>query len=228
MEQKARAHNSHNRSTMEATSRSLWQCSACTYAENKWAAVECEVCGAIVRAKRPASPIPDAVASTKPCKKKKPPPQDPPPPTHPSGVVVDVVGMNKSDCGCSCEEHPDGCGAAVLADDVVVRIRKEQILVKAGFLGKGRMREETVLTVNWVSDGIDRCRIGFLPKAYVPNAKMWDGALCQVVFVGAADNPSLIICRKFHQCCGYARVAVISALGRDVKVFHDKYEAMMD
>jgi hypothetical protein len=103
-----------------------------------------------------------------------------------------------------------------------------QILVESGFLGQGKMREETALTVNWVSDGIDRCRIGFLPKAYVPHAKMWDGALCQVVFVGAADDPSLIVRRKFNHCCGYARVAVISAIGGDVKVFHDKYEATMD
>ncbi len=65
MEQKASAHNSHKRSTMEATSCSLWQCSTCTYAKNNWAAVECEVCGTIVHAKCPASPIPasDAVAS---------------------------------------------------------------------------------------------------------------------------------------------------------------------
>jgi hypothetical protein len=90
------------------------------------------------------------------------------------------------------------------------------------------MREETALLINWVSNGIDRCRIGFLPKAYVPHAKMWDGALCQVVHVGAADDPSLIVRHKFHHCCGYVRVAVISALGRDIKVFNDKYEAMMD
>ena len=115
------------------------------------------MCGAVVRAKRPVSPVPasDAIV-LKPCKeKKKPPPKDPPPPTHPSGVVVDVVGTNKGDRGCSCEEHPDGCGAAVLVSDVIVRVRKEQILVEAGFLGQGRMREETALTVNWVSDGID-------------------------------------------------------------------------
>ena len=213
---------------MEASSCSHWQCSTCTYAKNKSAVAECEVCGAAMCTKRPASPVPDAIASTYASKKKKLPPQDPPPPTHPSGVVVDVVGTNRRDRGRSCEEHPNGCGAAVLADDVVVRVRKVQILVESGFLGQGKMREETALTVNWVSDGIDRCRIGFLPKAYVPHAKMWDGALCQVVFVDAADNPSLIVRRKFNHCCGYARVAVISAIGGDVKVFHDKYEATMD
>ncbi len=43
------------------------------------------------------------------------------------------------------------------------------------------MKEETALTVSWVSDGIDRCRVGFLPRAYIPHAKLWDGVLCQVV-----------------------------------------------
>jgi len=161
------------------------------------------------------------------CGKKEASPQDPPPSTHPSGVVIDVVGTSRGNHGCSCEEHPDCCGAALFAADVVVRVRKEQILVKDYLLGKGRMREETALTVNWVSDGIDRCRVSFLPKAYVPHAKLWDGALCQVVFVGAADDPSSIVRRKFHHCCGYARVPVISAISGDVKVFDDKYEAMM-
>jgi hypothetical protein len=149
---------------MEASSRSHWQCSTCTYAENKWAAIECEMCGAAVCTKRPASPVPASVAvAPKPSKlsrktavaKKKPPPQDPPPPMHPSGVVIDVVETNRGDHGHSCEEHPDACGTAVLTDDVIVRIRKEQILIKDCFRGKGKMKEETALTINWVSDGID-------------------------------------------------------------------------
>ena len=40
-----------------------------------------------------------------------------------------VAGKNRSDRGHSSDDHPDGCGAAVLDDDVVVRIKKEQILV---------------------------------------------------------------------------------------------------
>jgi hypothetical protein len=51
------------------------------------------------------------------------------------------VRTNRGDRGCSCEEHPDGCGVAVLTDDVVVRIQKEQFLVEDYLLGKGRMRD---------------------------------------------------------------------------------------
>jgi hypothetical protein len=56
------------------------------------------------------------------------------------------------------------------------------ILVKDYLLGKGKMKEETALTVDWVGDGIDQ----------------W-----------------------------YPCVAVISALPCCVKIFDDKYEAMM-
>jgi hypothetical protein len=220
-------------------------CSTCSYANNKRAAVECAMCGtalrtsgAAVSAKRPASHVLQASAAvaSKPSKlsrKKvavanKPPPQDQHPPMHPSGVVLDIVGTNRGDRGRSCEEHLDACGTAVLMDDAVIRIRKEQILVEDFKAGKGKMKEETALTVNWVSDGIDRCRVGFLSRAYVPHAKLWDGVLCQVVFVGSADNPSSVVRRKCHHYCGYARVAVISALLGGAKVFEDKYEAMMD
>jgi hypothetical protein len=225
---------------MDASSCSLWQCSTCTHANNKRAAVKCEMCGAAlqmsgaaVSAKRPASPVlqASAVVASKPRKLSrkvaKPPPQDQHPPMHPSGVVLDVVGTNRGDRGRSCEEHLDACGTAVLMDDAVVRIRKEQILVEDFKAGKGKMKEETALTVNWVSDGIDRCRVGFLPKAFVPHAKLWDGVLCQVVFVGSSDDPSSVVRRKCHHYCGYARVAVISALPGGATVFEDKYEAMM-
>ena len=37
------------------------------------------------------------------------------------------VGTNRGNRGRSCEEHPDGCGAVVLTDDVIICIRKEQI-----------------------------------------------------------------------------------------------------
>ncbi len=62
---------------------------------------------------------------------------------------------------------------------------------------------------------------------YVPHAKLWNGALCQVVFVGVVDDPSSIVCHKFHHCCSYVCIVVISVLARDVKVFDDKYEVMM-
>jgi hypothetical protein len=129
------------------------------------------MCGAVVHAKRPALPdlSSDAIASKPSKATKKPPPQVPPPPTHPSGVVVDVVRLNRGNCGRSCKEHPDGCGTAVLADDVIVRIRKEQILIEDYLLGKGRMRDRHVAnlhtTINcklaWTMEGESGRRRGW-------------------------------------------------------------------
>ena len=110
----------------------------------------------------------------------------------------------------------------------VVLIPKEQILVKDFLVGKGKMKEVMALTVNWVSDGIYCCRIGFLPKTYVPHAELWDGILCQVVFVGLMTNPSPIVHRKYYHKCGYARFEVISALPGGIKEFNDKYDMMVD
>ena len=116
-----------------------------------------DVCSAVIRAKCPASPILAAVAVKKTAEarkeaKKLPPPQDPSPPKHPSGVVVEIVGTERGDQGRSCEEHHINCGE-VLAEDVVVRLRKVQVLVEG--------KEETVIAAVWINDGIDRCHVGF-------------------------------------------------------------------
>jgi hypothetical protein len=71
--------------------------------------------------------------------------------THPPGIVVKIVGIEKGDCGCSCEEH-DVCGE-VVEEDTLLRLRREQILVDG--------KEETVITCYWVTNGIDCCRVGF-------------------------------------------------------------------
>jgi len=81
---------------------------------------------------------------------------------HPPGIVVEIVGTETGDQGHSCEEHPVNCGE-VLEPDVVVRLLKVQLMVEE--------REETVIAVVWVTDGIDRCRAGFL-KLHQPLVTM--------------------------------------------------------
>jgi hypothetical protein len=71
------------------------------------------------------------------------------------------------------------------------------------------MKEETAITVNWVSNGIDCCRVDFLPRAFVVQGSIWDGVLCQVVEVFQKDNPSKLCCAKWHQNKGFACIAVI-------------------
>ena len=67
---------------------------------------------------------------------------------HPTGLTVEIVGIESSTNGRSCEQH-DVCGS-ILDDDVVVRLRKIQILNSLG-------REETAIAAYVVSDGIDQC-----------------------------------------------------------------------
>ena len=71
--------------------------------------------------------------------------------THPLGIVVKIVGIEKSNRGHSCEEH-DVCGE-VVEEDTLLRLRREQILVDG--------KEETVIACYWVTNGFDHCRVGF-------------------------------------------------------------------
>ncbi len=131
----------------------------------------------------------------------------PAPSRHPSGIILDVVGTAGTDCGRSCKEH--ACCGDILENDILVKLLREQILVLDAIARGGKMKEETAITVNWVSDGIDCCHIGFLPRAFVMQGSIWDGVLCQVVEVFQKDDPSKLCCAKWHQNKVIARVAVI-------------------
>jgi hypothetical protein len=90
---------------------------------------------------------------------------------HPAGNSVELLGIDASDQGRSCEEH-EACGEVVHLD-VIVRLRRVQVVVNDV--------EETAIAAYWVTDGIDRCRVGFLPKYTVKHWKQYDGKLAQVV-----------------------------------------------
>ena len=110
-------------------------------------------------------------------------------PYHPSGILVDIVGINASDKGRSCEEHAN-CGS-VLKIDTLVRFRSVQIWCNG--------EEETALAVYWVTDGIDRCRVGFLPCHLLKHKTAYNGKLAQIVeFVADADSPADRA--KSHRC----------------------------
>jgi hypothetical protein len=119
-----------------------------------------------------ATPVPVPVA------KATVPKENVPGPFHPSGVVVEIVGMKMGDRGRSCEEHPNNCGE-VLANNVVVHLRKVQIVVDG--------RKEMAIAAYWVSDGIDCCRVGFFPCHMVKHAVRYKGALAQVTRVFSND-----------------------------------------
>ena len=62
--------------------------------------------------------------------------------------------------GHSCEEN-EICGE-VLKEDVVVRLRKLQLMVAE--------KEETTTAAIWVTDGVDCCHVGFVPRHMVKHA----------------------------------------------------------
>jgi len=84
-------------------------------------------------------------------------------PMHPSGLVLDIVRLAVGDRGRRCEEHKVCC-SKVVEEDIAVLLRKERILVPDYLANKGKMREETTITVNWVMDRIDRCHMRFLHR----------------------------------------------------------------
>ncbi len=47
------------------------------------------------------------------------------------------------------------CCGKVVDVDIVVRLRRKEILVPDDFLGKDNMREDTAITVNWVTNGFE-------------------------------------------------------------------------
>jgi hypothetical protein len=94
----------------------------------------------------------------------------------------------------------------VVEEDTLLRLRKEQILVDG--------QEETAIACYWVTDGIDRCRVGFLKRHMLKHAWRFNGALVQVTKVFSEDpRVSDTAERKMrYQNHGCALGAVVSCL----------------
>ncbi len=130
-------------------------------------------------------------------------------PTHPCGILVKIVGTTVSCQGRSCEEHE--IYGEVLKEDVVVRLCKMQLMVEG--------KEETVIVVHWVTDGVNRCRVDFLPRHMVRHAARYDGALAQVIRV-LDDDPATCDSaerRMFHKNKGFCLAAIITSLPGSAK-----------
>jgi hypothetical protein len=104
---------------------------------------------------------------------------------HPDGLAVDIVGIIASDPGRNCDDHPF-CGEIVKLD-VVVRFLCEMIHVAGGPNG-GLGREEPAIVVYWVTNGIDACRFGFLPRHMNHHATRYDGVLGQITDTFSAGH----------------------------------------
>jgi hypothetical protein len=125
-------------------------------------------------------------------------------PTHPPGILVEIVGTEMSCQGRLCEMHKM-CGKGVM-EDVVVCLRRIQLMVEG--------KEETAIAAIWVTDGIDRCHVGFLPHHMVKHAARYDGVLAQVTrfFSGNLETCDSVEHRLFFKNKGFCLVAIISTL----------------
>ena len=104
------------------------------------------------------------------------------------------------------------CCGKVVDVDIVFCLRRKEILVPDDFLGEGNMREETAITGKWVTNRFEQCCVGFLPLSYVPNAAVYDDALCQAIEVFDKDEFSRANWAKWKQHNGFACAMVISKL----------------
>jgi hypothetical protein len=107
---------------------------------------------------------------------------------HPSGVVVDIVGIESPDRGRNCELH--ACCGTVLGLDTVVRFRAVQISVDG--------QEQSAIAVYWVTDGIDRCRVGFLRRHLLKHKDDYDGKLGQVVEIMGLSKDKALRKKSYH------------------------------
>ena len=70
----------------------------------------------------------------------------------------------------------------------------------------------------WVTNGIDACRIGFLPRHMNHHAVRYDGVLGQITETFSAGHHIHAVQEKWHRNMGFCRTAVISPLNCDAMV----------
>jgi hypothetical protein len=125
-------------------------------------------------------------------------------PSHPSGIVVKVMGIGMGDRGRSCEKH--GVCGEVVEEDTLLCLQ--------------RVQKETAIACIWVTNGIDRCRVGFLKRHMLKHAWRFDGALAQVTKVFSSDpsHCDLAEQRMHHHNHGCALATVVSIANKPVEI----------
>jgi hypothetical protein len=127
--------------------------------------------------------------------------------THPQGNTVEVVGLSACSSGRNCEEHTT-CGI-VVQPDVVLRVRRVAVDTDDG-------RHVNALAVYWVSDGVDRCRVGFLPKHLLKHSESYEGKLLQVTEM-YKNHSSLTLRSRNQRDRGVCLCALIDSVARPAK-----------
>ena len=77
--------------------------------------------------------------------------------------------------------------------------------------------EETALTVSWVMDDVDRCRVGFTSWHLVKHGDKFDGALAQVIELCSVDDTSSHKGQKVYMNFGFAKAVLIPEVENIIK-----------
>ena len=131
---------------------------------------------------------------------------------HPSGVTVDIVGLEASNHGRSCEKHKV-CGS-VVKEDSVVRFKVVQLARDVVNEANPEV-EATAIAVYLVSGGVDTCRVGFLRRFLLKYKDEYDARLAQVTEVFSANSDSPSNRAKYHRNKGCAQAVLIEAEYRE-------------
>ena len=115
--------------------------------------------------------------------------------SHPTGIVVDIIGTEETSQGRTCDDGKTACGS-LLVTDSLVQFHQVQVLVHDV--------EETALAVYLISEGSDRYRVGFLRRFLVKHKKKYDGRLARITDILGSELESLSDRHKYHHnkgCC---------------------------
>jgi hypothetical protein len=133
-------------------------------------------------------------------------------PTHPEGIVIEIAGITACNQGRSCEEHPY-CWD-VIDNNVVVCLCHLQVIMPSKNGGPGK--EVTAMAVYWVTNGIDWCRVGFLPAHMVKYAARYDGVLAHVTETfGPVADGNKTVHKKYHRNKGFCCAVIISTINNN-------------
>ena len=124
------------------------------------------------------------------------------PPSHPTGIV-DIIRTEETSQGRTCDDGKMACGS-LLVTDSLVQFHKVQVVIDGV--------EETALAVYLVSEGIDRCWVGFLRRFLVKHKKKYDGRLAQITDILGSESESLSDHHKYHRNKGYCHAVLLETV----------------
>ena len=90
-----------------------------------------------------------------------------------------------------------------MEEDSLIRLRKHQVYING--------HEQSAVGVYWVSDGVDRCLVGYLHRQQVKHLNKLEDALCQVTEVYSDNSDSPTKWHKHKKNFGCAIVAIVSS-----------------